>query len=218
MRQAMASYVVALHQAYLEAAAVLPPADRARLPLLALGHLTVAAVGARDLHVIGTAERLPPPRGEEAGVDDGLDGLQWTLRFFDPVVSPALTFIDAPADSAAEEVRAVLGIRTCLYHLVVPPGSSLTAHHALHAGTGLAHAHAAAARDFEQIRAHAKGREHLVEEMHGAHVAGLVRAQVLLAHAIAPGVEGLSLDPPSTPEAARRALVQALRPGSGTQR
>lgn len=207
----MASYVLALHRAYLDAAALLPPGDRARLPLIRQGSLTVAAVGARDLHVIGTAEPLPPPRGQETGLDDAAEDLRWTLRFFDPVVVPPLGLIDAATDSATDQVRQILGIRTCLYHLVVPPGSSLTPHHASHAGTGLAHAHAAAARDFEQIRAHARGREHLVDDMHGAYVAGLVRAQVLLAQAICPGMPGLSLDPPSSPESIRRALVEAVR-------
>ncbi|MFM9049197.1 MAG: hypothetical protein ACKOMX_04030 [Actinomycetota bacterium] len=93
----------------------------------------------------------------------------------------------------------------------MPPGGSLTSHHALHAGTGLAHSHAAAARDFDALRAHAPGREALVDEMQGASIAGLARSQVLLAHAIAPGLEGLSVDPPADPAEVRRTLLSYLR-------
>ena len=111
----------------------------------------------------------------------------------------------------SDEVRRVLGIRTVVYHLAVPPGGSLTSHHALHAGTGLAHAHAAAARDFDALRAHAPGREPLVDEMQGASIAGLDRAQVALAQAISPSLTGLSLDPPTDPQEVRRTLLQHLR-------
>ena len=211
MRQAMADYVRALHQAYIDAVETLPPAERARLPLLAAGRITVAAVGVRNLHVIGTVESLPSLRGQEVEVDDSLEDLAWSLRFFDPVVAPALGLIDESEAPDYEEVRRVLGIRTVVYHLAVPPGGSLTAHHALHAGTGLAHSHAAAARDFDALRAHAPGREALVDEMQGASIAGLPRAQVALARAIAPGVEGLSVDPPSDPQEVRRTLLQHLR-------
>ena len=68
-----------------------------------------------------------------------------------------------------------------------------------------------AARDFDALRAHAPGREALVDEMQGASIAGLRRAQVALARAIAPGVEGLSVDPPSDPQEVRRTLLQHLR-------
>ena len=211
MRQAMADYVRALHQAYVDAVETLPPAERARLPLLAAGQITVAAVGVRHLYVIGTVESLPALRGQEVEVDDSLDDLAWALRFFDPVIAPALGLIDESESPDYEEVRRVLGIRTVVYHLAVPPGGSLTSHHALHAGTGLAHSHAAAARDFDALRAHAPGREALVDEMQGASIAGLARAQVALAQAIAPAVEGLSIDPPTAPQDVRRALLQHLR-------
>ncbi len=211
MRQAMADYVRALHQAYLDAVATLPPAERARLPLITAGRVTVAAVGVRMLHVIGTVETLPAPRGPEVEIADSLDDLAWTLRFFDPVVVPALGLIDESQGADYDEVRRALGIRTVVYHLAVPPGGTLTAHHALHAGTGLAHAHAAAARDFDALRAHAPGRESLVDEMQGASVAGLPRAQVALAMAIAPGLTGMSIDPPTDPEDVRRGLIQHLR-------
>jgi hypothetical protein len=211
MRQAMAEYVRALHQAYLDAVETLPPADRARLPLIAAGRVTVAAVGVRMLHVIGTVEALPAPRGQEVEVNGDIDDIAWSLRFFDPVVTPALGLVDEAAGPDYDEVRRALGIRTVVYHLAVPPGGSLTSHHALHAGTGLAHSHAAAARDFDALRAHAPGRESLVDEMQGAALAGLVRAQALLAHAIAPGVTGITTDPPTDPADARRALLQHLR-------
>jgi hypothetical protein len=208
MRQAMADYVLALHQAYLDAVITLPPAERARLPLIASQRITVAAVGARNLHVIGTVETLPSPSGPEVEIHGELDDLTWTLRFFDPVVVPAIGMIDEGESPAYDEVRRALGIRTVVYHLAVPPGGSLTSHHALHAGTGLAHSHAAAARDFDAIRAHAPRQEALVDEMQGANVAGLQRAQVLLAQAIAPD---LDLPGDASPADARKALLDAVR-------
>ena len=182
----MADYVRAVHQAYLDAAAGLPPAEQARLPLLAAGDVTVLAVGARNLHVIATTEALPAPQGQEVEFADELGPLAWRLRFFDPVIVPALGLVDETTEPQPQQVRDVLGVRTVAYHLSVPPGGGLTAHHALHAGTGLAHAHAAASRDFDSIAALAPGREDLVAEMRGAFVAGLIAAQLLLARAIAP--------------------------------
>ena len=211
MRQAMAEYVRALHQAYLDAVDTLPPAERARLPLIAAGRVTVAAVGVRMLHVIGTVEALPAPRGQEVEMTGDVDDITWSLRFFDPVITPALGLIDEASGPDYDEVRRALGIRTVVYHLAVPPGGSLTSHHALHAGTGLAHSHAAAARDFDALRAHAPGRESLVDEMQGAGIAGLARAQALLAQAIAPGIDGITIDPPTDPVETRRALLQHLR-------
>jgi hypothetical protein len=140
--------------------------------------------------------------------------MAWDLRFFDPVVLPVLGLVAESAGPAPEEVRRVLGVRTYLYHIVVEPGSQLTPHHATHAGTGLASAHAAAARDLEAIRGHAPGRQELVDELAGAAAAGLVRAQALLARAIAPDDQGVaeaaSASPPQ-PEALRAALLRALR-------
>ena len=102
----------------------------------------------------------------------------------------------------------MLGVGTYLYHLVVEPGSQLTPHHATHAGTGLASAHAAAARELETIRAHAPGRQDLVDELAGATTAGLVRAQSLLARELAPGDEAVAAAADSA--AIRAALVKAL--------
>ena len=208
MRQAMADYVRALHQTYVDAVITLPPAERARLPLVSASQITVAAVGARNLHVIGTVEALPAPAGPEVEIVDDLDDLAWTLRFFDPVVVPAIGLIDESEAPAYEDVRRALGIRTVVYHLAVPPGGSLTSHHALHAGTGLAHSHAAAARDFDAIRAHVPGHEAWVDEMQGADIAGLQHAQVLLARAISPGLE---LPPDPSAADVRKALLEAVR-------
>ncbi len=216
MRQAMADYVRAVHQAYLDAAVSLPPAEQARLPLLAAGDVNVLAVGARNLHIIATTEALPAPQGQEVEIADSLGPLAWRLRFFDPVIVPALGLVDETSAPQPQQVRDVLGVRTVAYHLSVPPGGGLTAHHALHAGTGLAHAHAAASRDFDSIAELAAGREYLVAEMRGAFVAGLTAAQLLLARAIAPSADALaSMDLHEVdPVAVRRALLADLRGGA----
>ena len=221
MRQAMADFVAGVHEAYLAQARLLPPAEQARLPLLQAPRLTVAAAGARNLHVVATEEGFPAPVGQEVEVTGQTDGLAWSLRFFDPVVLPVLGLVAESAGPAPEEVRRVLGIRTYLYHLVVEPGSQLTPHHATHAGTGLASAHAAATRDLEAIRAHAPNRQELVDELAGATTAGLVRAQALLARAIAPDDEGVAAAAAATnlqPDALRAALLRALRGPATTQK
>lgn len=184
MRATMSKYVAGLMTAYLDAARLLAPADRTRLPLLARGDLTVAIVGTRYLHIIGTSETLPPPTGPEVAIDEERGGLAWQLRFFDPVIIPALGLIEESLGPDPASVRAHLGIRTHLFHLVLGPGSGLTSHHAQHAGTGLAHAHASAVRDFEAICALVPEQLELVHEMHGAYVAGLWRAHALLAQQI----------------------------------
>jgi hypothetical protein len=214
MRQAMAEFVAAVHDAYLAQARLLAPAERARLPLLSAPRLTVAAAGARNLHVIGTTERFPAPVGQEVELAGQADGLAWELRFFDPVVLPQLGLVAEADGPDPAEVRRVLGVGTYLYHLVVEPGSQLTPHHATHAGTGLASAHGAAARELEAIRAHAGGRQALVDELAGATTAGLVRAQALLARELAPGdqaVAAAAAAPTPDPAALRAALLGALR-------
>lgn len=216
MRTAMADYVRAVHQAYLDASATLTPADRARLPLVSAGDVTVLAVGARNLHVLATTERLPAPRGQEVELVDAIDDLRWTLRFFDPVVVPALGMIDESDGARPDLVRDVLGVRTVVYHLSVPPGGGLTGHHAMHAGTGLAHTHASAVRDYDTIAGEAPSATDLVQEMRGADVAGLPRAVLLLARAIAPDspdLAAMSLSD-ADPSAIRRALVTTLRAGT----
>lgn len=211
----MAGYVRAVHGAYLDASALLAPAERARLPLLDPAALTVVAVGTSYLHVVGTRETLPAPTGQEVSLDDELDGVQWTLRFVDPVVLPAVGLLDESSGPAQEEVRRLLGLRTHLYHLAVAPGGDLTAHHAQHAGTGLAHAHAAAARDYETIRVHARGRERLVDDLAGADLAGLRFAVAALAVRIAPtdpAIAALADADTPDPVALRRAVLDAVRP------
>jgi len=215
MRQALADYVSAVHGAYLDAAALLPLAERARLPLIRADKLTVIAVGTSYLHVVGTTEALSAPRGQEVEIDGALEDISWTLRFVDPVVLPAVGLLDESAGPRQDDVRRLLGIRTNLYHLAVAPGGGLDPHHAQHAGTGLAHSHAAAARDFEAIRAHAKGREALVDDMSGAQVAGLRYAQASLAALIAPfsdDVRSLANAAEPDTDAIRRAVLAAVRP------
>lgn len=210
MRSAMAAYVTAVHQAYADAAAPLPAGDRSRLPLLAAGDLTVVAVGARYLHVVATADALPAPVGQEVEQSGDIDGIRWTLRFFDPVIAPGLGLIDESDGPALQEVRETLGIRTVLYHLAVPPGSGLSPHHALHAGTGLAHTHAAAERDYSTIASLAPTRAALVHEMHAAAVNDLPVAHALLAREVAPGCVA---DPLQDNDIAtvRKAVLTALR-------
>jgi hypothetical protein len=213
MRQAMANYVRVLHQSYLSQAKLQPPAVRGRMPLVGVP-FTVVAAGVRNLHVIATREDMGVPSGPEVELEEELNGLHWKLRFFDPVVLPSLGLIDESAGPSGDGVRHALGLTTYLYHLVVQPGSQLTSHHAGHAGSGLANAHAAEARDFEDIRAHARGRESLVDEMEGASRAGLLRAQVLLAREIAPWDETVrEMDERRTPAEVRKAVLAAVRGG-----
>jgi len=217
MRQAMAEYVATVHQAYLSQAEMEPPAVRGRMSLLS-GPFTVVAAGVGNLHVIATREPLVAPTGPEVELDEELGPLAWTVRFYDPVVLPALGLIDESAGPAGDSVRRALGISTYLYHLIVQPGSQLTGHHAGHAGSGLANAHIAESRDFEEIRVNAGGRIALVDEMEGAARAGLPRAQALLAAQIAPGndaVATLAAEADPSPHQVRRTLLDALREPRG---
>jgi len=213
MRSAVAEYVTALHRAYLAQADTFPPAVRGRMPLLGGGALTVAAVGARNLHLLATREGLGPLRGPEVELTGELPGLAWSLRFYDPVVAPALGSVDESAGPAYAEVRQALGISTTVYHVVAQPGSGLTPHHAGHVGTGLASGDSAAARDFETIRSRVRGRERLVDELVGATTAGLPHASALLAKAIVPHNRAVdevvgAADP--DPVAIRKALLEAV--------
>lgn len=218
MRAAVADYVTALHRAYLAQADTFPPAVRGAMPLLVGGppdgpRLQVAAVGARNLHLLATREGLGPLRGQEVAVEGELPGLTWTLRFYDPVVTPALGLIEERTAPAYAEVRNALGVTTVVYHVVAQPGSGLTPHHAGHVGAGLAAGHTAVARDFETIRARVKGREALVDELMGAAHAGLPRAQALLARAIAPrdpAVAALAESAAPDPDEVRKALLASV--------
>lgn len=184
MRSAMADYVRAVHQAYIDASEPLPPGDRARLPLFGDVPFTVIAAGTRYLHVLGTTDRLPDPIGPEVRIEDSLEGLTWSLRFYDPVVAPGLGLIDEGEAPRPEQVRETLGVRSVLYHLSVPPGGGLTPHHAQHAGTGLAHSHAAADRDFTTMAGLQPKAGELIAEMHAAHVNLMPNAMRLLANEI----------------------------------
>lgn len=213
MRAAVAEYVAALHRAYLAQADTFAPAVRGRMPLLAGGTLTVAAVGARNLHLLATREGLGPLRGQEVAVPGSLPGLDWELRFYDPVVVPSLGLVDEREAPAYGEVKHALGLTTAVYHVVAQPGSGLTPHHAGHVGSGLAAQHSSAARDFETIRSRVRGREHLVDELVGAASAGLPRAQALLAKAIAPhnaGVAAAADAGSPDPDAIRKALLDSV--------
>lgn len=211
MRSAMADYVRAVHQAYLDAAGALPPGDRARLPLFSAEPFTVAVVGTRYLHVLGTTDALPAPVGPEIRIEDQLEDLRWTVRFYDPVVSPGLGLIDEEAAPAPDIVRETLGIRSVLYHLSVPPGGGLTAHHAQHAGTGLAHSHSAADRDFTALTQLRPASGALISEMYRAHVNQMPRALGLLANELT-GTALIESDETDLDVIRRRALDE-LRKG-----
>jgi hypothetical protein len=222
IRNAVAGYVTGIHESYLAQIATFPPAVQGGMPLMMAGPFVVAAVAVRHLHLVATAESLGPLRGREVEVP-GLAGesaeLAWRMRFFDPVVLPALGLINEQGEPAVAEVRRVLGIGTVLYHLTAGPGSTFNRHNAAHVGTGLASSHSAVARDFEAIRQRASGREDLADELAGASRAGLRRAQALLAAAIAPRDEtlaALAASPsPPDPDEVRKALLAHL--GGRTQ-
>lgn len=220
MRSAMAGYVYGTIRAYLDAASHLPPIERARLPLLSGERLSVIAVGTRYLHLIGTGEALPAPTGQEVAINDSIDGTSWELRFYDPVVEPSLGQVDESQGPRPDLVREVLGVQTHVFHLVIAPGSGLSAHHAQHAGTGLAHSHASADRDFQTMLGLAPAKSTLIREMRSAQIAGLPIAHAMLAMRIAPGPtapDSFALDPdaaadsPEDYERVRRSLLAVLR-------
>jgi hypothetical protein len=218
LRQAVAGYVQEIHRAYVDQAATFPPAVRGAMPLLAAHRFTVAAVAARNLHLLATTEDLGPLHGQEVALDSELGGVSWQLRFFDPVVLPELALIDEAAGPAFEDVKRALGVTTVVYHFVAQPGAGLSGHQASHVGTGLANGHSAVRRDYDTIRSRARGREDLVDEMAGAAGAGLPRAVALLARTISPhnqGVLDACDDPRPDPDTVRRALLAAL--GGRTQ-
>lgn len=218
MRAAVARYVEEIHRSYVDQAMTFAPGVRGSMPLLTGAPLSVAAVGTRNLHILATREGLGPVVGEEVEVPGSAQGMEWTLRFFDPVVAPALGLVDETDGPAFDEVRHTLGISTVVYHFVAEPGAGLSAHQASHVGTGLANAHSSAARDFETIRSRVRGREALVDELAGATAAGLPRATALLAATIAPRDEALAAfaaQPTPDPEAVRTALLASV--GGRTQ-
>src|SRR3954470_2198322 len=88
MREAVAGYVQEIHRAYVDQAATFAPGVRGRMPLMTAGRITVAAVAARNLHVLATSESLGALRGPEVATQAAYGGLAWELRFYDPVVLP----------------------------------------------------------------------------------------------------------------------------------
>ncbi|HEV7205405.1 MAG TPA: hypothetical protein VGN18_12410 [Jatrophihabitans sp.] len=213
LRAAVAGYVHEIHRAYVDQAMTFTAGGRGRMPLLAAERFTVAAVGARKLHLLATTESLGPLQEPEVALDGEYRGLSWQLRFFDPVVVPALALVDESQGPAFDEVRRALGIGTVIYHFVAGEGAGLTAHNATHVGTGLANGHSSIARDFDTIRSRARGREALVDELAGAARAGLPRAQALLAKAIAPHnielARACDAEPPD-PDEIRKALLAGV--------
>ena len=151
LRRALVDYVGALHGAYLSTARG-HGADPAALPLAARP-FTVAVVAADRLHLVATADALPALRGHERPVDEEVTPLRWRVRFFDASVVPELGLRPPsggepgggePGGGEPVDVLGLLGVARPLYHLIVGTHSTLTAHHAAHAGTGLANAHTAA--------------------------------------------------------------------------
>lgn len=218
MRAAVAGYVHEAHRAYLAQAMTFRPGIRGQMPLLDGRRLTVAAVAARNLHLMATHDSLGPLQSPEVAVEDELEGMRWQLRFYDSVVTPDLGLVDEREQPAFDEVRHAIGLSTVIYHFTAQPGTGLSAHQAAHVGTGLANGHSATARDFETIRSRVRGREVLVDEMAGAASAGLRRAVCLLARAIAPYdkeiaqlTDNLDVDP----DEVRKALLASV--GGRTQ-
>src|SRR5262245_27226566 len=105
MRSAVRDYVWAVHTTYLDHVQHLAPGERAGLPLVAAGELTVVAAAARQLHLLATTEPLPAPVGPEVEIEDEYAGTRWRLRFYDPSVLPELGIL---ADDAPADVRRVL--------------------------------------------------------------------------------------------------------------
>lgn len=215
MRRAVADYVTALHRAYVTQGRMLPPALQGSLLILSGEPFSVLAAAASHLHVVATRQPLGAC-ASEVEIEGELSPLHWRLRFYDPMILPELGLLSAHHDAAREEeeVRRILGVATWLYHLTLRPGSQLTIHHAGHAGTALAHAHCTAAREFAAIRRLARDREALAAEMEGAALAGLPRAQALLAQVLTGGhaeVETVVSSPNPDPGRLRRAVLTALQ-------
>lgn len=131
LRGALASYVAAVHEAYLDAGGGDDGHGLAAAPF------TVVAAAASSLHLVATSDEVEAPaRGTAEPVEEG--SLTWQLKFLDPSILPELGDIPAGPDEPPA-VQAVVGVEHVLYHLVVGQGSALTGHHAMHTGTGIAH-------------------------------------------------------------------------------
>ncbi|WP_139984068.1 hypothetical protein [Nocardioides litoris] len=180
VRTAVRDYVWTVHTTYLDHVRHLPPGERATLPLVAAGHVTVAAAASRQLHLVATTQRLLGPTGTAVSVDDEYLDCRWTVWFYDPSVLPALGVL-GPAEDESDRVCRALGIVDTTYHLEVSPGGGLSAHHAQHSGVALANQHAQVLRDVDRLR-HALPRDlEVVEELATCARLGLDRAAALLA-------------------------------------
>src|SRR5439155_15951319 len=104
MRSAVAGYVQEIHRAYVDQALTFPPAVRGRMPLMSGPPFTVAAVAARNLHLLATAESLGPVHGPEVALESSIGGVSWELRFYDSVVVPSLALLDESDGPAFDEV------------------------------------------------------------------------------------------------------------------
>jgi hypothetical protein len=144
LRGALADYVHALHQSWWEAVRA-AGVDPTTLPL-GTGSFTVAVVAAQELHLLATRDALPPRAAHEQPIEGRLGELEWEVRFLDATVVPELADAD-PGDGP--DVTGLLGIDTTLYHLRVTVDGALSPHQAMHAGTGLAHAHLPSHREEE---------------------------------------------------------------------
>lgn len=183
-RDLVREYVRVVHGTYLDHVATLPPGERAALPLLRAGSLTVVAAAARRLHLVATTDRLPAVRGPEVELHDEQGELGWAVRFFDPSVLPALGVV---SEDSPGEVRRVLGVADTVYHLTVAVGGGLDAHTAMHSGVALANQHTRALRDADRLRHALPRRQAEVDELADCARLGLDRAAALLAAALTAG-------------------------------
>jgi hypothetical protein len=108
-------------------------------------------------------------------------------------------------------IRRALGLTHVAYHIAITPGGGLSQHHAQHAGVALAHQHARALRDGQELRAKFPQCQELIEEFVIADHLGLSSAAGLLAAHIA-NKTGRRLDPDQA-DSPRRALL-ALAKGT----
>lgn len=184
MRDLVRDYIGVLHATYLDHVRHLPPAERAGLPLVAAGKVTVVAAAAQRLHLLATTDPLPAPQGPEVELTDEHLGTTWTVRFYDPSVLPDLGLL---AEDAPDNVRRVLGIKDTVYHLAVTVGGGLSGHHAQHAGVALANQHAKVVRDVDRVRRALPGRLGLVNEFGDCVRLGLDRTAALLAAELTSG-------------------------------
>ena len=218
MRAAVAGYVQEIHRAYVDQAATFSPGVQGRMPLMTAGRITVAAVAARNLHLLAT------DRGARSATWPGgrPRGRLRRHRLGAALLRPGgAARPRSPRGARGSGVRGGQARPRCRDGALPrgrAAGRRTVGHQATHVGTGLANGHSSASRDFETIRSRARGREALVDELAGAAVAGLPHAQALLARAISPYDEGVRETCEAAvpdPEAIRKAVLTAV--GGRTQ-